>query len=493
MWCALALVGLASPVRAETFVRLESAPGAAGALRLDTRDGAFAATVNVAGGISIVFHGELLFELDVAAPGKQRLGVGRHDAAQLFSFQAPDRAGLSALYGGRPCKPLGGRFVVHQASYDAAGQIERFAADFAQGCDGEPALVGSVRFNSDVPLRDQDGDGVIDVQDTCPAQPNPDQSDVDADGLGGVCDPVQGVTVVVLDGPSREGVSATPPLAFGPRRGIRAFASPAGGVSVRVADVTLDFEAPRERAFELGRYESGVSVTSPRQPCRGRGGRFEVLELELAPDGAVQHLAIDFQQRCAGSGSVLSGIVRFNSESIGAPELDVDADGVINLADSCPMDRNSDQANSDGDELGDACDPYPDQRDNLNACQVESQNARALSTANDEALATLLGQSVELRTENQSLRDENTRLRAALADGDGDGVVDGLDQCARTPVSDRIDRTGCTRAQFCERIGLVSFGAGLQCLTARFADDGLLQSCGVDLSDPARGAHCSAR
>ena len=35
---------------------------------------------------------------------------------------------------------------------------------------------------------DTDGDGVIDIRDNCPQKYNPDQSDVDEDGLGDVCD-----------------------------------------------------------------------------------------------------------------------------------------------------------------------------------------------------------------------------------------------------------------------------------------------------------------
>jgi hypothetical protein len=41
---------------------------------------------------------------------------------------------------------------------------------------------------ADAPLPDQDDDGRPDMMDNCPALPNPDQSDVDHDGAGDVCD-----------------------------------------------------------------------------------------------------------------------------------------------------------------------------------------------------------------------------------------------------------------------------------------------------------------
>ncbi len=44
---------------------------------------------------------------------------------------------------------------------------------------------------------DGDGDGVIDCDDNCPVTPNPDQSDIDGDGLGDVCDPNDGPQKII--------------------------------------------------------------------------------------------------------------------------------------------------------------------------------------------------------------------------------------------------------------------------------------------------------
>ncbi len=42
-----------------------------------------------------------------------------------------------------------------------------------------------------------------------------------------------------------------------------------------------------------------------------------------------------------------------------APGTDEDGDGVTNDVDNCPGIPNADQADSDGDQVGDACDPHP--------------------------------------------------------------------------------------------------------------------------------------
>jgi hypothetical protein len=48
---------------------------------------------------------------------------------------------------------LTGSFEVLEAVYTPSGEVDRFAADFEQHCEGgEPALHGAVRFNSTVPL-----------------------------------------------------------------------------------------------------------------------------------------------------------------------------------------------------------------------------------------------------------------------------------------------------------------------------------------------------
>jgi subtilisin family serine protease len=60
---------------------------------------------------------------------------------------------------------------------------------YAIAVDGKNAATGTISIGWEYADPDTDGDTVIDSIDNCPNDPNPDQSDVDADGLGDVCDP----------------------------------------------------------------------------------------------------------------------------------------------------------------------------------------------------------------------------------------------------------------------------------------------------------------
>jgi hypothetical protein len=81
----------------------------------------------------------------------QPLRVGSYENATRYPFQSPTSPGLSVFGSGRGCNTLTGRFDVLEVSYSATGQIDRFSADFAQHCDGQPpALFGSIRYNATV-------------------------------------------------------------------------------------------------------------------------------------------------------------------------------------------------------------------------------------------------------------------------------------------------------------------------------------------------------
>ena len=157
---ALALSGLLS-VRAEaqtTILFLDSQPGdyIGGGVQhtVTPATGSFTASRNFDNGVSIsVNTSGGVWSLAFAAPGDATLTAGTYDNATRWPFQSPTNPGLSVSGMGRGCNTLTGSFVVREALYGSTGQVQAFAADFEQHCEGgAAALLGSIRFNSSVPF-----------------------------------------------------------------------------------------------------------------------------------------------------------------------------------------------------------------------------------------------------------------------------------------------------------------------------------------------------
>lgn len=91
---------------------------------------------------------------DFAAPYGLPLHVGTYENATRFPFQGVTEPGLSFSGEGRGCNTLTGRFNILEITYSTTSDdIINLAVDFEQHCEGrEPALFGSIRYNSDVPL-----------------------------------------------------------------------------------------------------------------------------------------------------------------------------------------------------------------------------------------------------------------------------------------------------------------------------------------------------
>ncbi len=141
--------------QAATYLYFNSEPGdyigQGSEQTMTDEDGTFTATTNSANGVAVHYRGTTWWDLNFAAPNGERLRPGPYEDATRFPFQSPTEPGLDVSGDGRGCNTLTGRFDILEISYDASGEIDRFAADFEQHCEGmEPALYGSIRINSTV-------------------------------------------------------------------------------------------------------------------------------------------------------------------------------------------------------------------------------------------------------------------------------------------------------------------------------------------------------
>lgn len=80
--------------------------------------------------------------------------AGDYPNATRWPFQAAGQPGLDWSGDGRGDNTLTGNFQVLAATFDSAGNLSSFAANFTQYDEGNPAAwnMGAIRYNSDIPV-----------------------------------------------------------------------------------------------------------------------------------------------------------------------------------------------------------------------------------------------------------------------------------------------------------------------------------------------------
>lgn len=122
--------------------------------KLTPASGKFNVSGSATDGAHVRFSGGAeWWTLDFTPPAGKSFGIGEYDNASRFPFNEGS-PGLDVSGDGVGCNTLNGRFVVSDFALDnTTHRVTRLAIDFEQHCDGaKPALFGSVRYKSAVPL-----------------------------------------------------------------------------------------------------------------------------------------------------------------------------------------------------------------------------------------------------------------------------------------------------------------------------------------------------
>ena len=123
--------------------------------------------------------------------------------------------------------------------------------------------------------------------------------------------------------------------------------------------------------------------------------------------------------------------------------IDTDNDGAIDTNDNCPNIANPDQADSDGDGIGDACEP----------------------DADSDGVADSIDNCPAIANADQADLDGDGQGDACDDDDDGDGVSDGADSCAATAPASLVNGAGCSIADLCDCSTSGNHGNYVSCVT----------------------------
>jgi hypothetical protein len=269
---------------------------------------------------------------------------------------------------------------------------------------------------------DADADGHCADADNCPSDTNASQFDLDDDGLGDPCDPDRdgdGTANAVDCSPDAHGSNAMPDEVQGLRLdGDKHTLRWSGAAHGHVYNVYRGSVAP------------GATFAYSQLCASAQVGVRQVDDTTVPEPGELLFFMVSGLNSC-GEGTIGSGTNGPRTQMPGCvpdPQSDSDGDGTPDVDDVCPAAPDPGQADADGDGLGDACDLCP-------------------ASADPEQL-----------------------------DLDGDGLTSGCDSCPADPLND-VDSDGvCGEVDNCRKVAnpgqedANGNGVGDACVTARAAD-----------------------
>ena len=308
---------------------------------------------------------------------------------------------------------------------------------------------------------DADGDDVDDAEDNCVGVTNPDQKDDDDDGIGDACDNCGGAANPDQEDGDDDGVGDACDTCVVVASGPVACASDAdcigaGNRCFASGQCSTDLDTDGDaRGDVCDGDDDGDGICDPGVRAAGCTGSDNCIEI-VNPDQADSN----------GNG-IGDACEDRDGDGIADVDSDRDEDGINDLIDNCIDDENADQADADGDGLGDACDGCPndadteqDDADGDGIGDVCDLCPGVTDAAQGDADGDGLGDACDLDADNDGLpnRIDNCALVANpnQLDTDGDGVGDACDVCVALPNPGQQDFDGDGVGDACDNCAAVA-------------------------------------
>ena len=276
-------------------------------------------------------------------------------------------------------------------------------------CDNDDDGDGVADTSDDFPLNanesvNDDADTVGNNADNCPLDTNENQLDTDNDGLGDVCD----------DDSDNDGkADASDNCPVNPNTAQLDTDSDGAG---DVCDTDIDGDGVDNS------LDNCPSVNSANITDTDSDGLGDVCDLDDDNDTLT-----DVEEGFKGTNPLLA---------------DSDSDGFDDAIDNCPADANASQINTDGDNLGDACDA-DDDNDGLLDTEEGTLGTNPLLVDSD---ADTIGDKpdncpIDANTD-QADNDSDLQGDVCDSDDDNDTVPDSTDNCPLIANTDQADNNG---------------------------------------------------